>query len=231
MTYTEYYIIATFVAMLFFIKNYYDKYTSSTVLIKNFIKEIDRLNKQIETLANLKISLEAKATSLQNSKNASLDMIDQLKKEISQLQSNFDLDKDLIKKDYQLRLKESVAEARKDALKKSRSVLRGQASEHLAPYVIPNTNPKDYRFMGNPVDYICFEGLSDLLDNKTNEIVSIRFVDIKTGKSSLNKSQRRIRDAINQNKVSFELINLDEVMNNDKVNEKQKNKDFEESTN
>jgi predicted Holliday junction resolvase-like endonuclease len=229
MTNTEYYILATFVAMLFFIKNYYDKYSSSTVLIKNFIKEIDRLNKQIENLASLKISLEAKTTALQTSKSSATDMIGQLKKEISQLQTNFNLDKDLIKKDFQLKLKESVAEARKDALKKSRSVLRGQASEHLAPYVIPNTNPKDYRFMGNPIDYICFEGLSDLLDNKSNEIVSIKFVDIKTGKSSLNKSQRRIRDAINENKVSFELINLDEVMNNDKIINEQKGKSIKES--
>ena len=47
--------------------------------------------------------------------------------------------------------------------------------------------------------------------------------DIKTGKSSLNKSQRRIRDAIKANKVSFELINLDEVINNDKIDEEQKN--------
>ena len=223
MTYTEYYITATFVAMLFFIKKYYDKYSTSTTLIKNFIKEINRLNKEIESLSNLKFVLETKTTTLQNSNNSNLKIIDQLKKEISQTKSNFELDKDLIKKDYQLKLKESVSEARKDALKKSRSVLRGQASEHLAPYVIPNTNPKDYRFMGNPIDYVCFEGLSDLLDGKTNEILSIKFVDIKTGKSSLNKSQRRIRDAINVNKVSFELINLDEVINNDKINEEQKN--------
>jgi len=213
MTYTDYYVTATFIIMLFFIKNYYDKYSNSTILIKNFIKEINKLNTEIEILSNLKLALENKTNALQGSNDSNLQMIEHLKSEMLQIKQNFDLDKDLLKKDFQLKLQESTEAARKDAIKKSRSILRGQASEHLAPYVIPDTNPKDYRFMGNPVDYICFDGLSDLLDNKTNEINSIRFVDIKTGKSSLNKSQRRIRDAISANKVIFEVINLDDEIN------------------
>ena len=79
----------------------------------------------------------------------------------------------------------------------------------MAPYIIESTNPKDYRFLGNPIDYVCFEGLSDLLDGKTDEITSIRFIDIKTGKASLNKSQRRIRDAIKDSRVQFSVVNLD----------------------
>ena len=55
--------------------------------------------------------------------------------------------------------KNELIKARKDALDKSRSVMRGQATEHLAPFIIEGTNPKDYRFMGNPVDYVLFEGL------------------------------------------------------------------------
>ena len=112
--------------------------------------------------------------------------------------------------------KDQIVKARKDAVEKSRSVIRGQATEHLAPFIIEGTNPKDYRFMGNPVDYILFEGLSDLLDKQSDEIISVKFIDIKTGKSSLNKSQRRIRDAIKDNKVTFEVINIDEKILNDK---------------
>ena len=113
-----------------------------------------------------------------------------------------------------LEFSSELKKARQDAVKKSRAVLRGQASEHLAPFVIPNTNPKDYRFMGNPIDYICFEGLSDVLDGEANEIKSVRFIDIKTGKSKLTKSQRKIRDAINtsEKKVTFETINLDALL-------------------
>ena len=69
-----------------------------------------------------------------------------------------------------------VKEAREDTLKKSRSVLRGQATEHLAPFLIKGVNPKDYRFLGSPVDYICFDGLSDILDGESNEIKEVKFI-------------------------------------------------------
>jgi predicted Holliday junction resolvase-like endonuclease len=129
------------------------------------------------------------------------------------------LDSDLenLKVTHKADLDSAIQTARKDALKRSRSVLRGQASEHLAPFVIEDTNPKDYRFMGNPVDYICFDGLSDVLDGQSDSIKTVRFVDIKTGKSNLNKSQRRIRDAIKDGRVTFEIVNLDEVMKIDKT--------------
>lgn len=98
---------------------------------------------------------------------------------------------------------------RKDALDKSRAVIRGQATEHLAPMMIPNLNLKDYRFMGNPIDYVVFDGLSNLLDGQTDEITRVWLIDIKTGKASLNKSQRRIRDAVKRGDVSFATYNPD----------------------
>ena len=218
MTYTDYYIIATFVAMLFFIKNYYEKYSSASKLIKNFIKELDNINKTNQDLSANNSLLELKLDSLNNSLKLNQELIQNLKTDSIAQKTNFDLDISLLKKEHKLNLKNSIELARKDTLKKSRSVLRGQASEHLAPYVIPNTNPKDYRFMGNPVDYIHFQGLSDLIDGVSNEITSIDFIDIKTGKSSLNKSQRRIRDAIKDSRVKFSLINLDERFTNDDQN-------------
>ena len=60
-----------------------------------------------------------------------------------------------VKKSHAQELTVVAKESRKDAIKRSRSVIRGQASEHLAPYVLKDTNPKDYRFMGNPIDFIC----------------------------------------------------------------------------
>ena len=66
--------------------------------------------------------------------------------------------------------------------------------------------------MGNPVDYVIFEGLSDVLDGQADTIKSITFLDIKTGKSSLTKSQRRIRDAVNSSFVTFKVLNLDELV-------------------
>ena len=121
---------------------------------------------------------------------------------------------ELLKAKHKAEIKESIKTAKADALKKSRSIIRGQASEHLAPFVIPNTNPKDYRFMGNPVDYICFDGLSDILDGQSDSIKGVRFIDIKTGKSGLNKPQRRIRTAIEKNLVTFEILNMDNLLEN-----------------
>ena len=125
-----------------------------------------------------------------------------------------------VHKEHAAELKRKTKAAREDSLKRSRSVIRGQASEHLAPFVIPDTNPKDYRFMGNPIDYVCFDGLSDVLDGQSDKIKSIRIIDIKTGKSSLNKSQRRIRNAITEGKVTFEIINLDEELESKTIKSK-----------
>lgn len=148
--------------------------------------------------------------------------ISELKLQLSKKDSNIKQIQNAAEKQkqtHEFELKKKIKEAREDTIKRSRSVLRGQASEHLAPFVIKDTNPKDYRFMGNPVDYICFDGLSDVLDKTSDEIKLVRFVDIKTGKSNLNKSQRRIRDAIKDGRVSFEIVNLDEVLNDNSTAE------------
>lgn len=157
---------------------------------------------------------------------SSNNQIGDLKLRLSNSESDFkSLEKSLrsLQLEHQKNLKEEIKKAREDTIKRSRSVLRGQASEHLAPFVIKDTNPKDYRFMGNPVDYICFDGLSDILDKTSDKIETVRFVDIKTGKSNLNKSQRRIRDAIKGGRVSFEIVNLDEVLDTYESNENQSN--------
>ena len=116
---------------------------------------------------------------------------------------------DLILKEMKSKHKLDLKEARKDDLDKSRAVIRGQATEHLAPYVMDGINPKDCRFMGNPIDYIVFDGLSDVTDKVAKEIKEVIFIDVKTGKSNLTTVQRRIRDAIKDNRVSFQVVNPD----------------------
>lgn len=198
-----------------------------------FYKQLNICKKQNTSLNNTirsyneKISIMLQEYSELSEKHTKLILdtnsnISELKLQLSKKDSNI---KQIInaaekqKQTHEFELKNKIKEAREDTIKRSRSVLRGQASEHLAPFVIKNTNPKDYRFMGNPVDYICFDGLSDVLDKTSNEIKLVRFVDIKTGKSNLNKSQRRIRDAIKDGRVSFEIVNLDEVLNDNSTTE------------
>jgi len=102
-----------------------------------------------------------------------------------------------------------IIDARKDALKRSRNVMRGQATEHLAPLIQDSYNPKDFRFMANPIDYVIFDGLSDLIDKKRKNINKIILLDVKTGSSNLTTVQRRIRDALKEGKVEFQIYNPD----------------------
>lgn len=199
------------------LKFYYDKYLAEKDLIQNLLKEIDNLTASDATNIKKLYILESSNLNLITKTTA-------LKENLESLTSSHESKLNSLKKTYELDLNVKVKAARADALNRSRSVLRGQATEHLAPYILKDTNPKDYRFMGNPVDYICFEGLSDLLDGISNEITSIHFIDVKTGKASLNKSQRRIRDAIKESRVQFSVINLDKELEkqNDQINTESK---------
>lgn len=87
---------------------------------------------------------------------------------------------------------------RQDAIQKSQAVTLGKVTEHFIPY-LPDFvyNPKDARFLGSPVDFIVFDGLSD------GEIKSVVFIEVKTGASALTTRERRIRDAIQCGKVQW----------------------------
>lgn len=101
-------------------------------------------------------------------------------------------------------VKDAVEKARKDSIKRQRSILKGQATEHLAPYINSQYNPKDYKFMGDPIDYIIFDGMSEI-KTKDDEIKSIILMDIKTGNSGLNRVQRAIKRAVKDKKVEFTI--------------------------
>ena len=102
-------------------------------------------------------------------------------------------------------IKEAVTKARKDSVKRQRSILKGQATEHLAPYIKSDYNPKDYRFFGDPIDFIIFEGMHNF--KETKQIEKVIFMDIKTGTANLTTLQRRIRDAIKDGRVEFQVYN------------------------
>jgi predicted Holliday junction resolvase-like endonuclease len=58
----------------------------------------------------------------------------------------------------------------------------------------------DCRALFEPIDTIVFNGLI-----KSN-VDYITFLEIKSGESKLNTHQRRVRDAVNEKKVCFEVI-------------------------
>lgn len=100
---------------------------------------------------------------------------------------------------------------RKEAIAKSKSVIRGQVSEHLVP-MIPNFpyNPMDCHFIGQPIDYLVFKNMSDVRDGNTDESIEIILTDVKVNKSQLTTIQRQIKTAVEQGRVRFEAWKLDE---------------------
>jgi len=83
--------------------------------------------------------------------------------------------------------------------KKSSEIRLGQISEQIAPFLsgFPY-NPKRVRFLGSPIDCIVFE------DDK------IIILDIKTGNSQLNANQKKIRKLIQEGKVEFQTIQIND---------------------
>jgi len=81
--------------------------------------------------------------------------------------------------------------------KKSSEVRTGRIAEQMAPFLERYPcEPKTGRFIGEPIDFVHFD--ED----------EIRFVEVKSGKSQLNKRQRQIRDLIKEGKVSFQIYRI-----------------------
>lgn len=62
-------------------------------------------------------------------------------------------------------------EIRKGAVNRSRSTLKGKIAEQIAP-LLPEFlyNPADARFIGSPVDYIIFDGLTEVSDDSHDRV-------------------------------------------------------------
>ncbi len=91
-----------------------------------------------------------------------------------------------------------LATERDDAVKRSRAVLGGLASEQLAPY-LPGFpfDPTEVRFVGKPVDFVAFIGSS------SGRIEEVAFVEVKSGNASLSGVERSLRDAVKEGRVRW----------------------------
>jgi predicted Holliday junction resolvase-like endonuclease len=83
------------------------------------------------------------------------------------------------------------------AVRGSRSAILGQAAEQLAPF-LPGFgfNPKDAKFIGQPVDYVIFDGLAD------GALRRVVFLEIKTA-GRLNGNERQLRDIVTEKAVEW----------------------------
>lgn len=161
------------------------------------IKEMKELKAQdnknfFTALGNLE---DQKAISfrLKQEKEEEIEKLERVKQKYTALEATFETS-----------LKEATKAARADSVKRQRAILKGQATEHLAPYINSSYNPKDYKFLGDPIDYIIYEGLSEI-KTKDDQILKIVFMDIKTGRSQLNKAQKAIRKCIEEGRIEFQV--------------------------
>lgn len=104
------------------------------------------------------------------------------------------------KKKFKDRIKKVSRRADKMlSLKKSSEVRLGKIGENMAPFMKGwPYDPNNFRFLGHPVDGIQFTD---------DEII---FIEIKTGKSRLSKSQKKAREIIRKGNVSFATFRVDD---------------------
>ena len=106
------------------------------------------------------------------------------------------------------RARDQLSKEISKALDVQRPVIKGKISEQLFPLLYHKTgNLADFRFIGSPVDYIVFEGLSEARDG-LKDVINIRFVEIKTGNSGLNKAEKCVKEAVESKRISWEEVEI-----------------------
>lgn len=87
---------------------------------------------------------------------------------------------------------------RKEIADSSRSIIRGQVSEQMAPY-LPGFpfDPASCKFLGSPVDFIVFHRLDDPAER------AVVLVEVKTGNAALNQNERLVREAVSAGRVYY----------------------------
>lgn len=81
------------------------------------------------------------------------------------------------KAEYELVVQERIRKEREDALDRSRATLKGRIAEQMTPLLpefIAKYEPADARFVGSPIDYVIFKGITKN-DNGNSEPVDIVF--------------------------------------------------------
>ena len=61
-------------------------------------------------------------------------------------------------------------------------------------------SPKDARFLGQPVDFVVFDGLDE------GDLRRIVFIEVKTGDSKLTTRERQVRDAIRDGCIEWKQV-------------------------
>ena len=113
--------------------------------------------------------------------------------------------------ELELEHQQALLDAQKRSVNTSRAVLKGKMAEQFAP-ILPEFRylPSDAKFLGDPVDYVVFDGYTDFRDGDgTAEDIEVILVDIKSGGARLSKGQQAIAQAVQAGRVRFETLRID----------------------
>ncbi|ENW06590.1 Holliday junction resolvase-like protein [Acinetobacter beijerinckii] len=113
--------------------------------------------------------------------------------------------------ELELEHKQALLDAQKRSVNTSRAVLKGKMAEQFAP-ILPEFQylPSDAKFLGDPVDYVVFDGYTDFRDGDGRaEDIEVILLDIKSGGARLSKGQQAIAQAVQQGRVRFETLKID----------------------
>lgn len=114
----------------------------------------------------------------------------------------------IYKKENLLKLQEQAfrkerASIRKDAAFKSSSVSWGMTIENFVPFMedfpVP---PETAIFMGKPIDFVSFT------DTEDPKKAAVHIIEVKSGKSQLQKQQRNIKEAIKAGRVHWHEVRV-----------------------
>ena len=104
----------------------------------------------------------------------------------------------------------SLIAARRESVERSRSSLKGQIAEQMAP-LLPGFlyEPADARFLGDPIDYVVFNGYTDVRDGE-GEALEVVLLEVKQGGSALSPFQKAIAASVEAGRVRFEICRIAE---------------------
>ena len=179
----EFFLIGCIISLSFYILKTKNKQTHAKSLIKENISLKNQLTEKESDFNSREHNLNNTIKNLQSSfelhQISSQNINDELKNKESRLL-----------KDYSS-LRKILSQ------KKSSEVRLGSIAETLAPFLNQfEFNPEHCTFLGKPIDYISFGPKG------------ITFIEIKSGKSQLNKKQREIRDQVKEKLVFWKEVRI-----------------------
>jgi predicted Holliday junction resolvase-like endonuclease len=106
------------------------------------------------------------------------------------------------------RIEEEEGLLRRDAAERSGRVLSGRVLERFSPLLKDFPfDPHDAVWIGNPVDFVIFDGLSkDRQD--AGGLKRVVLVEVKSGSGKLSRRQRKIKDIVEGGHVEWEMYRV-----------------------